>query len=110
MTIKLFVNKTLFKGLQQFVSRQARSSLISIQLSGYESLTSHHLNILCSKALDYTKVYYSYCEEQDESNSGTVLASKVKKTLTYEEFRIFFFALGQYFMYCQVSYVIDYHN
>ena len=53
-------------------------------------------------AFNYTKVYYNNGEEQDENNSGSVLVSKVNKTLTYEEFRIFFFALRQYFMYCQV--------
>ena len=53
-------------------------------------------------AFNYTKVYYNGGEEQDENNSGSVLVSKVNKTLTYDEFRIFFFALRQYFMYCQV--------
>ena len=60
------------------------------------------LETLFRTAFNYTKVYYNGGEEHDENTSGAVLISKVNKTLSFEELRIFFFALRQYFMYCQV--------
>ena len=41
-------------------------------------------------------------EAAKQEAPGTIVKSKVEPTLNFEEFRIFFFAMRQYLIYCQV--------
>ena len=63
-------------------------------------------------AFNYAKVFSGEEDLESKMNTEapkieapsakTISKSKVEQTLSFEEFRIFFFAMRQYLMYCQV--------
>ena len=78
----------------------------------FEQLFEHEMinSIKCRAAFKYAKIFSG--EEELGANEkpeaakqeapGTIVKSKVEPTLNFEEFRIFFFAMRQYLIYCQV--------
>ena len=61
-------------------------------------------------AFKYAKIFSGEEELEAKENvetvkqeaPGSIVKSKVEPTLNFEEFRIFFFAMRQYLIYCQV--------
>lgn len=68
------------------------------------------ISFKCRAAFKYAKIFSGEEELGANENSeavkqeapGTIVKSKVEPTLNFEEFRIFFFAMRQYLIYCQV--------
>ena len=113
MTPRVSGSQTWCRGPPLCVSWTTRSSLTFIPLSGGRTFINNKKisPIKCRAAFKYAKIFSGEEELETKENpeaakpeaSGAIVKSKVEATLNFDEFRIFFFAMRQYLIYCQVG-------